>query len=1353
MVVAAVIATPWAVRTLLPEAFARVGLEASVTGGTLNPLRGEIALEGLVIGDPDGPALSFRELGVGLAPGALIRGRIKIRHLRMVHVALDMEKLLALRRNLESVQATGQRGPPLELDELTLVDVRLLALGERIGHDVRVHRLHVRDVTALTRGMPSGIALEGSVGDGELTLGLEITLEGEDLRAAGSYRMEGMPAGGWTRLARADLEPVGDGTLNGRGDLRLDYGIETGHLAVILDGRVGVAGLGMALASITARDGRADWQGRLTLAWSPGSTLTLRGDGGLDVEQVHLAHGAGASPSLRATVKDVSWQGEFDTHDGFTARGAVLGTSVQVMDARGQEPAWRIRGDDFSWKLGGRVAGASDERHMEFRDFDLATLLVDAQAHTGPVHVEADKVVFDVLRGVGSGRMALGTASVDTLAVRATAGGEATTFRASGLTARDSSGEPSGDLRVAHLVAASLDYAAATRRVRADDIALADVGLGVPSRIGAGELKTKSVRVEQGEADIWIADLVATRLRGEAGETFGAEAVRVGHMFQSGPAEVSWDATGLDLQRIHGQVGDAGTIGAAHLDRLKVGARAASWTLEGLRASELSATRDGVVSGARVDLESLEHRMPGAGRLRVRELGAQAARVRDARADLDVLKAARLQYDTAGGSGYDVQGLEAWSVTGDRSDGVAANRFSAARGEGRLASGDRLHARAFQVQSLTIGSAGELAAETARLGGFTHEAPDAAALGVEDTLATGLRWKPGGALGAASAGVSAARYSRGDDMHWSLEKLRVGNLAWDGAERVVVSKSALASVSQSRGETQDWISHNLRATDFRFVSPDRLEVAAMAADSVSGVHDAVAWDADSVHAQTLSSSQTDGQVIDELVSGAVRVTDSDNGSAFGLDRAAVKGIALTPSRELSAATLLLANLRLRSTDPAWPSRLTVAELRIAAPSLGLDGVVDLGRVVASSPYLIVAQSKDNQWMWPPLPGAGSGAANSAGAPGVRVASFVTRGAARVAYMDRATDPVFHMVVDPLVVAIQNLDTSLPGNVARFRARGTGSRFSEIAARGGLRTAVHGLDLQIQVDVTGGDLEILNPYVARREPVAVTAGRGDARGAIAIRNDQLTGEVNLLLSGLELQSTVGGKVFEAVDPANLPIRTALALLKDRGGNISLEIPLRVDTAAPAYDFIDSFERDLVRTVTTAGQAAANLPGKTIDGAIRLLERTVSLLPGVDATRYGPIGFSPGADAPGAQALVYLDQLGARMNRHESLSLALCGRAASADEGAVGVPSAGIEALFTEASTGIYATFAPGREGLLALAAVRADVVRRYLRGVHKIPESRLSSCDPEYDESPASSPRVDLVVKTPAGRGGIFGLLP
>ena len=44
LVVAAAIAAPWILRAAVPEVFARLGMQASVTGGSLNVLGGEVTL-------------------------------------------------------------------------------------------------------------------------------------------------------------------------------------------------------------------------------------------------------------------------------------------------------------------------------------------------------------------------------------------------------------------------------------------------------------------------------------------------------------------------------------------------------------------------------------------------------------------------------------------------------------------------------------------------------------------------------------------------------------------------------------------------------------------------------------------------------------------------------------------------------------------------------------------------------------------------------------------------------------------------------------------------------------------------------------------------------------------------------------------------------------------------------------------------------------------------------------------------------------------------------------------------------------------------------------------------------------
>jgi hypothetical protein len=487
---------------------------------------------------------------------------------------------------------------------------------------------------------------------------------------------------------------------------------------------------------------------------------------------------------------------------------------------------------------------------------------------------------------------------------------------------------------------------------------------------------------------------------------------------------------------------------------------------------------------------------------------------------------------------------------------------------------------------------------------------------------------------------------------------------------------------------------------------------------------------------------------------------------LSLGRAEIGAARLSTLKELSAEQLLVESLRIRSEKPHWPARLTVAELQIAKPLLRADGGLDLGSVVARNPYLIVAQAEDNSWMWPPLPGAGhkggrqggnkgdeQGAGRTGSSGGIRVSSFITRGLARIAYIDRATKPAIHLILDPVVVAVENLDTHLPGNVSHFRARGSGFKFGGMSLDGELRTRVGGMDLGLKLDLKGVDLPELNPYVAKREALAVTAGRGDVRNDIKIENEVLSGKADVLLADIEVKSTLGGAAFTRIDPLNFPIRTAVALLKDRQGNISLTVPIRARTDDPSFDAVDEYQKDFLETLTTAGKAAANLPGKTFDKALELLEGTISLLPGVSAEHYVPVEFADGADDLSAVPLVYLDQLGARMRKYEALALALCGRSVPEDEATASGKSSRIDTLFAEASNGVYRTYAPGRDGLLALAEARAGLVRRYLHDIHQIPAGRLSTCDALIDKGAGAKPRVELQVKTPAGRRGFFGIFP
>jgi hypothetical protein len=819
----------------------------------------------------------------------------------------------------------------------------------------------------------------------------------------------------------------------------------------------------------------------------------------------------------------------------------------------------------------------------------------------------------------------------------------------------------------------------------------------------------------------------------------------------------------LKLAEIHGDVKDAARVSKIDLGEVKIGIDDTSWESSGLHGADLTVTMDGDLKVASLGLKKLERRQPGAGDLRINTLDAHGLRVHDGRAALDGVKVAGLDYALPAGDRFESHALEARELRGDLSKGLDVGFFSVAGGAGRHVNGSRLSAEALETRDLSVAINGGIAVNQAKLLRFSLTGRDASVLDLQGSEVAALHWTPAGRLSAAKAALHAARYAGPDGADWALSEFDAGNLGWDGGVRIDAELATLGSVSRLHGESTDLRARALRATGFRLALPADVGVATLSAQFAHGGDGPLVWTVTAVNAEGLQSSPDHGQTLDALTSGAVTVVDKSNGAALSLARIAITKARISTLKELSAAQLLLDELRLASRKPDWPGRLTVAELQVEKPLLRFDGVLVLGDVVARNPYLIVAQSKDNTWMWPPLPGMGNGHGDDKGdgkgastvdsKGGIHLERFSTRGPGRIAYIDRATEPVFHLVLDPVVVAIDNLDTTLPGNLSRFRVRGTGPSYAGLQLRGELRKRVEGFDVDLNVTVSGGDLPLLNPYVARHEAITVTMGRGDVHGNITIANDEMSGQVDVLLSGLGVRRTTGRRASKRIDPANFPMRAALALLRDRQGNISLTIPLQAHTGDSEFDYVDGFQEDFANALTTAGQVAANLTEKTLDAALNLLERTVSLLPGINAESYSPVEFAHGADGLTARPFIFLDQLGERLAKHQSLELALCGRSVSLDSETAGGQSSGIDSLFAAASKGVYPVYAPGRGGLLALSEARADVVRRYLHQVHGVADRQLVSCDGKIDTAPDAKPRVELRVESPARRRGLFGIFP
>ena len=687
LVVAIVVATPWILRAGVPEVFARAGLRASVTGGGISLLRREVTLRGFVLGAPDAPALSMGELGVGLNMGALLEGRVKLRHLRVKNVSIDADRLLALKQFSDTGSASPG-GLPVELDQLEIEDVQLLSVAERIGHDVRIKRIAINDLSALLGNGKSKVGLQGTVGDGAIDLQLEVGIDKKSMHATGKYHVDRVPLQGWAKLAAAQSDPLTAGVLNGRGDIDAGYDLEAKSLRLTLQGRLSLAGLGAELAALKTEQGDADWLGRLALEWSPDmSTPTIRGEGKLGVAKAHLQLASSSKSAVLAVVDDLSWHGDFDWQNAFTSDGTFTGSQVEVDDAASAAPAWKTRAENFSWRLNVGAKKDSGDLSARLLDFELARLSVTVGAGAEPLQVDAEKLALDEMRTVDMRDLVLGRVSVDTLTITDTAGAKgapSTTYRIGALAAEGLSGELSGKLHAASVSAESLDVDGSGRSLRAEGIDFASVGFRLPGWVGADELSVKSVRADEGHGDIWLSGLKLRKPHGDATGAFAAESLVAGHMFQPGSRGLSWDATDLSIRDVQGDTDHGAHIAAIALAGIKIGIQDASWESAGLRSDDVALSMDGDVKAASFAFAKLERRQPGAGDLLVNGLHARGFGLHDARALLDRVDTEALVYTSSAGERFQARNVEARRIAANRAQGLEAGAISVAGGGGNF---------------------------------------------------------------------------------------------------------------------------------------------------------------------------------------------------------------------------------------------------------------------------------------------------------------------------------------------------------------------------------------------------------------------------------------------------------------------------------------------------------------------------------------------------------------------------------------------------------------------------------------------------------------------------------------------
>lgn len=171
---------------------------------------------------------------------------------------------------------------------------------------------------------------------------------------------------------------------------------------------------------------------------------------------------------------------------------------------------------------------------------------------------------------------------------------------------------------------------------------------------------------------------------------------------------------------------------------------------------------------------------------------------------------------------------------------------------------------------------------------------------------------------------------------------------------------------------------------------------------------------------------------------------------------------------------------------------------------------------------------------------------------------------------------------------------------------------------------------------GFELPKLSPYSGRWAGYAIRKGRLTADVRYQIVGDQLKAENRLTIN----QLTFGDKV-ESPDATSLPVRFAVSLLKDRNGNIDLDLPISGTLSDPQFSVGSLLWRALGNVIARVAASPFNFLASLAGGGA------------IDGTELSRIEFAPGAATLDDEDRGRLDALARALEARPELTLEIGG----------------------------------------------------------------------------------------------------
>jgi len=245
------------------------------------------------------------------------------------------------------------------------------------------------------------------------------------------------------------------------------------------------------------------------------------------------------------------------------------------------------------------------------------------------------------------------------------------------------------------------------------------------------------------------------------------------------------------------------------------------------------------------------------------------------------------------------------------------------------------------------------------------------------------------------------------------------------------------------------------------------------------------------------------------------------------------------------------------------------------------------------------------------------------------------------FADFSLTPNFATAIQQLNGEIGTID-SRQAKPASVDVKGKVDRYAPVTIKGSVNPFDPMAALDIATSFKRVELTTLTPYSGKFAGFRIRKGRLNLDLHYVITKGQLKAENKVVVEQLQL-----GEKVDSADAVDLPIRLAIALLKDSDGKISIELPVTGDLNNPQFSVMPIVWQTLRNLVVRAATA----PFKFIGG----------LISGGGAQDLGNVSFAAGSSELSKDSQSALDSLAKALKERPALRLEIEGTAAASSDG--------------------------------------------------------------------------------------------